>query len=109
MASHFRVLPENGLPVSLLFMLFGNLTLLLIDGVCRYDAAHGRQRINVGMRTDDSSRIQDRATAHLYLIAKHGAEFLDTGFDISLRSVNLYQLLIGFYVRSDGACAIWDL
>ena len=72
-----------GYPVSAeTYALFYNNAFILINRVFRNQASDSGQRINIGISSDDCTRIQYRVTANFNMITDHGAKLLQTGLNV---------------------------
>lgn len=82
--------------------LFNNLALLFIDRMCRYCLAHRRERIDVGVWSDDGTRIQDRAAADFHTVAEHGSKLFQSGLISSFSVLDNNQFPVGLDIGGDG-------
>lgn len=67
---------------------FCHLSQSLVDGFFTDAASHAGQRVDIGFPSNDRSRIQHRAAAHLHLVSQHGAYLLSSGLNLSVLSVD---------------------
>ena len=70
----------------------------------RNNASYHRQRIDIGVRTYNSTGIQYTVTANLNIITEHCTELTKTCLISSALALNNYILPVSLDVGSDGTC-----
>ena len=85
-------------------MFLNNTVFILVDAVCRNDAANAGNRINLRITPDYGARVQNAVAADFRTVTHHRADFFAAGFQRSTRLFDHDKGFITLDIAGDRAC-----